>query len=89
MDAEIFKQKADQHARRRVTASTRPTSAPTADRFVRERECREISGLSRSTRWRLQRAGRFPQRRQISPGCTGWLMSEISAWLSERVAAAG
>jgi prophage regulatory protein len=54
------------------------------ERFIREGECRRITGLSRSTRWRLERGGKFPRRRQISSGCTGWLASEIAAWLAHR-----
>jgi prophage regulatory protein len=54
------------------------------DRIIREPECHEISGLSRSTRWRLERAGEFPRRRRISAGCTGWLASEMAAWVADR-----
>jgi prophage regulatory protein len=55
-----------------------------SDRIVRELECRRRSGLSRSTRWRLERADKFPKRRSISPGCTGWLDSELAAWIAAR-----
>jgi prophage regulatory protein len=51
------------------------------ERFIRENECREITGLSRATRWRLERAGKFPKRRQISQGITAYLASEIGEWL--------
>jgi prophage regulatory protein len=54
------------------------------DRIIRERECRRITGLSRSTRWRLERVGKFPRRRQISPGCSGWLLSEVRGWVASR-----
>ena len=55
------------------------------DRFIREPECKRITGLSRTTRWRLERAGLFPKRRQISPGgLIAWLESEIQEWLRER-----
>jgi prophage regulatory protein len=54
------------------------------EQIVRERECRRISGLSRSTGWRLERAGKFPRRRQISPGCSGWLLSELRGWMASR-----
>jgi prophage regulatory protein len=54
------------------------------DAIIREPECHRISGLSRSTRWRLERVGKFPQRRRISPGCTGWLRSELLAWVASR-----
>jgi len=56
----------------------------TEDRFVREAECRQLSGLSRSTRWRLERSGEFPKRREIAPNCTAWLLSEIRAWRQSR-----
>ena len=55
--------------------------------IIRERECKRISGLSRSTRWRLEREGKFPRRRKISDGASGWLWSELAAWLAERTAA--
>jgi prophage regulatory protein len=58
--------------------------ADRADRIVREPECRQRSGLSRSTRWRLERAGLFPRRRRVSPGCSGWLDSELATWIAAR-----
>ena len=58
------------------------------DRFLREREVQGITGLSRTTRWRLEREGKFPARRQISDNAVGWLESEISDWIASREAAA-
>ncbi len=54
------------------------------DRFVREPECLKMTGLSRITRWRLERKGAFPKRRQISPNCIAWLQSELHEWLDTR-----
>ena len=54
------------------------------DRFVREPECKHITGLSRTTRWRLERAGLFPKRPQISPNAIAWLESTIQEWLRGR-----
>jgi len=54
------------------------------DRFVREPECLKMTGLSRITRWRLERKGIFPKRRQISPNCIAWLESELHEWLETR-----
>lgn len=54
------------------------------DRFIRETECKRITGLSRTTRWRQERAGQFPKRRQISPGLIAWLESEVQEWLRDR-----
>ncbi len=53
----------------------------TEDRYVLEPECHAITGLSRSTRWRLIRAGEFPKKRLISTGRVGWLLSELREWL--------
>ncbi len=55
------------------------------ERMVREAEVARITGLSRTTRLRLQRDGKFPKSRQISPRCSAWVLSEIEAWLAERV----
>jgi prophage regulatory protein len=54
------------------------------ERIIREPECERRSGLSRSTRWRLERDGKFPRRRRISPGTSGWLESEFAAWIRAR-----
>jgi prophage regulatory protein len=58
-----------------------PTSAP---RFLRFPEVAKRIGLSRSSVWRLQRAGRFPQHRRLSPNTVGWWEPEIEAWLQSR-----
>ncbi len=70
-------------------ATPRP-SVPTAtavsdgDRFIREDECFRLTGLSRTTRWRLERRGEFPQRRQLSDNAIGWSLSEVCAWRASR-----
>ena len=55
-----------------------------SDRFVREPECKKITGLSRTTRWRLERVGAFPKRRRISENAVGWLESELQKWLENK-----
>lgn len=52
-----------------------------AMRFVRERECRRMTGLSRTTRWTLERKGAFPRRHHISPHTVGWLESDVQDWI--------
>ncbi len=59
-----------------------------ADRYIADAECEEISGLSRTTRWRMERRGDFPKRRQISPNRVAWLHSEVMEWLQARRQAA-
>lgn len=44
--------------------------------------------LSDVTIWRLEKAGKFPKRRQISPGRVGWLASEVDAWIESTQQAA-
>lgn len=53
----------------------------TGERLVREPECRMRSGLSRATRYRMELAGQFPRRRRITGRVSGWLDSELTAWL--------
>ena len=55
-----------------------------ATRIIREKECEERTGLSRSTRNRLEREGKFPKRRKLSANAVGWLEEEIEAWLRQR-----
>ncbi len=52
--------------------------------ILREPEVHRLTGLSRTTRWRLAKRGMFPAPRQISPGAIGWLAHEIDAWLAAR-----
>lgn len=59
------------------------------DRFIREPECRRLTGLSRTTRWHLERRGLFPARRRLSVHAVGWLESELHAWLASRAAGVG
>ena len=54
------------------------------DRFLREAEIAHRSGLSRTTRWRLEKMGKFPKRRRLSLNATGLLESEYLAWEAER-----
>jgi prophage regulatory protein len=52
-----------------------------ADRIIREGECQNLTGVSRTTRWRLIREGRFPSSIKISAGCSGWKLSDIEKWI--------
>lgn len=52
--------------------------------YMREKEVLHTTKLSKSTRWRLEKEGKFPRRRQLSPHTVGWLESEINEWLLSR-----
>lgn len=54
------------------------------ERLVREDERRKMTGLSRSTVWRLEREGTFPKRKQTGKNSCAWLMSDLLLWMHER-----
>lgn len=56
-------------------------------RLVREKECANLTGLSRQKRYNLEREGGFPPRVPILPGSRhhGWPAGKIEDWLKRRV----
>ena len=52
-------------------------------RFRRWPWVKDITGLSRTTVWRLEKKGKFPKRRHISPNSVGWLEHEIFKWMDD------
>ena len=46
----------------------------------------ELTSLSRTTRWRMERRGEFPKRVRLSPGRVGWRQADIEAWIRSRTA---
>tara|TARA_B110000977_G_scaffold129074_1_gene164645 strand:- start:2 stop:439 length:438 start_codon:yes stop_codon:yes gene_type:complete len=59
-----------------------PESSP--DRILRAKEVKEITGLSRTTLWRLENKGDFPRRVSLGVGSVGWRYSEVKDWLTNR-----
>ena len=53
-------------------------------RILRVPELTEKVGLSRVSIWRLEAAGEFPQRRQITSKIVGWVESEVNDWIASR-----
>jgi prophage regulatory protein len=56
------------------------------DQIIRPRNLPTITGLSRTSIWRLERAGDFPKRIRLSAGAVGYRRAEVDAWLASRVA---
>jgi prophage regulatory protein len=54
------------------------------DRVLRVAETQAVTGLGRTTLWRLERAGEFPKRRQVTRATVGYLESEVAEWLRSR-----
>jgi prophage regulatory protein len=40
--------------------------------------------VSRTTLWRMERAGLFPRRIQVSTNRVGWIETDVDAWLEGR-----
>ncbi len=54
------------------------------ERILREPRVAELTGLSRSTRFRLARANRFPHAVRLSKNAVGWREGDIVRWIRER-----
>ncbi len=49
-------------------------------RILREHEVARLTGRSRVSRWRDEKAGKFPRRVRIGPNAVGWFEDEILEW---------
>lgn len=56
-------------------------------RIIRKPELLNIVGLSDPTIWRMEREGTFPKRLRLGGNSCGWLESEVTGWLNERIEA--
>ena len=59
-------------------------ATPTPDRLITAREVCARSTLSRTTIWRLVRAGELPAPCRLTPTRIAWRESEILAWMAGR-----
>lgn len=55
------------------------------DRILPWSQVKVISGLSRTTVWRLQKTGDFPMPVQVSVNRVGWRQSEVLEWRRTRL----
>lgn len=59
--------------------------SPTArNEIIRPRELPTVTGLSRTTIWRLEKDGKFPKRVRLSAGTVGYRRAEVEAWQADR-----
>jgi prophage regulatory protein len=56
-------------------------------RLLRLKATKDKTGLGRDSIYRGGRDGWFPKPIKISERATGWLESEVDAWIESRVAA--
>ncbi len=53
-------------------------------RIIGPEETMERTDLSRSTLWRMEKKGKFPQRVTVSENRVGWHEEEVSEWIETR-----
>jgi prophage regulatory protein len=66
-----------------------PEHSDAAPRLIYYPEVRRLTGLSRSTVWKLEKAGQFPKRRLITSHRVAWLEGDIHAWIMGRAEVEG
>ena len=59
------------------------------DRLLRRRQVEEITGLGRSSIYRLMQYGQFPRPVKVGSAAVRWRASDITAWLESRPEAKG
>ena len=59
------------------------------DRLLRRRQVEEMTGLSRSSIYRLMRTQEFPVAVKVGPAAVRWKESDITNWLESRPLATG
>ena len=54
------------------------------ERIMGQKEVQQITNLSRTTLWRMERSGEFPQRLRLSDTRIGWKSQEVWEWIDSR-----
>lgn len=69
-----------------LVSETRPPVQ--RDRLLRLPQVEQVTGLKKSTLYRLMREGRFVRCVQVTPRCTAWPESQVLQWVQDRIKAA-
>jgi len=51
------------------------------ERIINAKEVQRLTGLSRTSIWRQENAGKFPARVPLSTSRVGWRLSEVQLWI--------
>ncbi len=54
------------------------------ERLLRRRQVEEITGLARSSIYRLMGQGAFPRPVRVGPNAVRWRKSDVIAWMASR-----
>lgn len=49
--------------------------------LMKRKDVVAVTGLCYTTIYNLERAGKFPPRKQLSPGRVAWVVSEVHDWI--------
>ena len=60
----------------------------TPRRTLRREQVLRKTGLSRTSQYKLEKAGDFPRHFMLTPRCAVWFEDEVDVWLEARQAAA-
>lgn len=63
-----------------------PVRDVSGNEVIRPRDLQQVTGMSRTQIWRLEKAGLFVPRIRLSNGCVGFLRKDIEQWLLNRQA---
>lgn len=55
-----------------------------AHQFLRRGQVIAKLGISKTTLYNLEKAGRFPQHFMLTPRCAVWRADEVDAWMAQR-----
>jgi len=58
------------------------SSSNDPERIIRAKEVQDMTGLSRTTLWRLENKNEFPRRLSLGANSVGWKLSDIKNWIN-------
>jgi len=66
------------------SSSHQSSTSPPPDKIIRSKEVQELTGLSRTTIWRLEREGKFPARVPLTASNVGWRLTDVQEWIRKK-----
>ena len=66
------------------SSNQQSNTSPPPDKIIRSKEVQELTGLSRTTIWRLEREGKFPTRVPLTDSNVGWRLTDVQEWIRKK-----
>ena len=70
-----------QYLAQQIQPSLEQNSPDTPDLIICDQDVQRLTDLSRTTIWRLERAGKFPSRVPLTGSRVGWRYNDIQEWI--------